>query len=242
MNIRDNPALRDKLAAEYALGTLRGGARRRFETWLRGDAALRAAVAAWQERIAPLAELGQAVPAPARVWDGIERRLGFTTGPAQGSGTSWWRFWQFDAARPWAGIALGATAAALVLAVLLVARAPGTLDAGLPQQVAALSDAQAHTALVVSADARRKRLEVRVARDLRVPADRTLQLWAIDHAGRPRSLGILADNRHAELALDARATGPDVALLAISLEPKGGSPDPNGPTGPVLYKGAWTRL
>jgi anti-sigma-K factor RskA len=33
-----------------------------------------------------------------------------------------------------------------------------------------------------------------------------------------------------------------VALLAISLEPKGGSPDPNGPTGPVLYKGGWARL
>ncbi|WP_036164680.1 anti-sigma factor domain-containing protein [Massilia sp. 9096] len=243
MNIRDNPALREKLAAEYALGTLRGGARRRFETWLRGDAALRATVAAWQGRLAPLAELGRSVPAPARAWDGIERRLGFAAGPAQDARTApWWRFWELDGARPWPGIALGAVAAALVLAVLLVARTPGTLDAGLPQQVAALSDAQAHTALVVSADARRQRLEVRVARDLRVPDDRTLQLWAIDRAGKPHSLGILADNRHAELALDARATGPDVALLAISLEPKGGSPDPNGPTGPVLYKGAWTTL
>jgi len=237
MNIRDNPELREKLAAEYALGTLRGGARRRFEVWLRADAALRAAVAAWQGRIAPLAELGPSVPPPARVWDGIERRLGFSVGAAP-----WWRFWQVEAARPWAGIAMGAVATALVLAVLLFARAPGMIDAGLPQQVAALSDAQAHTALMVTADARRNRLEVRVARDLRVPDDRTLQLWAIDHAGKPRSLGILPDNRHAELALDARATGPDVALLAISLEPKGGSPDPNGPTGPVLYKGAWTTL
>jgi anti-sigma-K factor RskA len=243
MNIRDNPVLREKLAAEYALGTLRGGARRRFETWLRSDAALRAAVAAWQGRVAPLAELGQPAPVPARAWDGIERRLGFADGMAkQASRAPWWRFWQFDAARPWAGIAFGAIAAALVLAVLLFARAPGMIDAGLPQQVAALSDAQAHTALVVTADARRNRLEVRVARDLRVPDDRTLQLWAIDHAGKPRSLGILADNRRADLALDARATGPDVALLAISLEPKGGSPDPNGPTGPVLYKGAWTTL
>jgi anti-sigma-K factor RskA len=35
--------------------------------------------------------------------------------------------------------------------------------------------------------------------------------------------------------------GDDVVVLAISLEPRGGSPDPNGPTGPVLYKGPWVR-
>ena len=39
-----------------------------------------------------------------------------------------------------------------------------------------------------------------------------------------------------------RAIDPDVALLAINLEPKGASPDPNGPAGPVLYKGSWARL
>lgn len=245
MNLRDKPALREQLAAEYVLGTLRGGARRRFESWLERDAALRAAVRAWQERLAPLAELGRPVQAPARAWDGIERRLGFVAAPsapaARTERAPWWRFWQSDAARPWAGIALGAVAAALVLAVLLVARAPGENGAA-PQQIAALTDEAAHTALVVTADARRQRLDVRVARGLRVPDDRTLQLWAIDHAGKPRSLGILPDNRGADLALDARATGPDVMLLAVSLEPKGGSPDPNGPTGPVLYKGAWTRL
>jgi anti-sigma-K factor RskA len=236
MNIRDNPGLRDRLAAEYALGTLRGGARRRFEAWLRADPALRAAVAEWQRRLQPLAELGAPAPVPARAWDGIERRLGFARD------APWWRFWRIDAARPWAGIALAAGATALGLAVVLAKRVPGPDDATPPRQVAVLSDAAAQTALLVTADARRHRLEVRVARDVHVPDQRTLQLWAIDRAGKPRSLGILPDNRGADLALDARAIGPDVALLAISLEPKGGSPNPDAPTGPVLYKGSWTRL
>jgi anti-sigma-K factor RskA len=233
MNVRDNPVLAEKLAAEYVLGTLRGGARRRFEGWLRADAALRATVGRWQDRLTPLAELGRPVAPPARVWTGIERRL------QMAPRAPWWQFWRVDAARPWAGIALAASSAAVVLAVLLATRLNGPNVA--PQQVAALTDAQAHTALVVTADASRGRLDVRVARDVRVPDDRTLQLWAIDRAGKPRSLGILPDNRRAELALDG-AIGPDVMLLAISLEPKGGSPDPNGPTGPVLYKGTWTRL
>jgi anti-sigma-K factor RskA len=234
MNLRDKPVLAEKLAAEYVLGTLKGGARRRFEAWMHPDAALRATVGRWQDRLMPLAELGQPVAPPARVWSGIERRLGLAPR------APWWQFWRVDAARPWAGIAFAASGAAMVLAVLLATRAGAPGEA--PQQVAALTDAQAHTALVVTADARRGRLEVRVAPDLRVPDDRTLQLWAITRAGKPRSLGILPDKRGAELALDARAIGPDVMLLAISLEPKGGSPDPNGPTGPVLYKGAWTRL
>jgi len=244
MNIRNKPALREKLAAEYALGTLRGGARRRFETWLRTDAPLRAVVASWQGRLGALAELGRPVTPPASVWEGIERRVNGTAGaaaPAAAPRTPWWRFWQSSAARPWGVLALAASAAAVVLAVR-VADLSGTAEVAGPQQIAALTDVQSRTALVVMADTARGRLDVRVAQDVRVPSDRTLQLWAITRAGKPRSLGILPDNRSTDFALDARASGPDVALLAISLEPRGGSPDPNGPTGPVLYKGSWARL
>jgi anti-sigma-K factor RskA len=235
MNIRDNPALADKLAAEYALGALRGGARRRFETWLRDDRRLRALVAEWQGRLATLAELERPVAPPARVWAGIERRLQIAPAPR----VPWWQFWKSAAARPWGVLALAASAGLFVLAVRMAAL---NETAAPPQQIAALSDAQSRTALVVTADTRRGKLRVRVADDLRVPSDRTLQLWAITRAGKPRSLGILPGNRSTDLALDARAIDPDVALLAISLEPKGGSPDPNGPTGPVLYKGTWARL
>lgn len=231
MNIQDNAALREKLAAEYVLGTLRGGARRRFERWLATDAALRNAVAGWQARIVPMAEWS-AVPPPARAWTGIERRLGFARPvPA-------WQFWRIDGARLWGSLAVGGGAAAVVLAVVLA----GRVQEPQLQQVATLLDDKAQTALVVAADARRARIDVRVADTVKVPDDRTLQLWAITAAGKTRSLGILPDNRRASLRLDQRAVGPDVVLLAISLEPKGGSPDPNAPTGPVLYKGAWVKL
>jgi anti-sigma-K factor RskA len=232
MNIQNNPVLREKLAAEYVLGTLRGGARRRFERWLLTDAALRSAIADWQARIAPMTEWSQAVTPPARAWDDIERRLGFARA------VPGWQFWRLDGARLWGSLAVGAGAAAVTLAVVLA----GRVQEPQLQQVATLLDEKAQTALVAAADARHVRIDVRVADNVKVPDDRTLQLWAITTAGKTRSLGILPDNRHASLRLDQRAVGPDVMLLAISLEPKGGSPNPEAPTGPVLYKGAWVKL
>ena len=59
----------------------------------------------------------------------------------------------------------------------------------------------------------------------------------VPKSGHPRSLGVLPDNSHGRFALTEQATGKDVMVLAVTLEPKGGSPDPNGPTGPILWKG-----
>jgi len=52
----DRPELRDRLAAAYALGTLRGAARRRLERLMSSDATLAAAVEDWQRRLNPLVE------------------------------------------------------------------------------------------------------------------------------------------------------------------------------------------
>ena len=75
MNLLDHPELADRLAAAYGLGTLRGGARRRFEAQARKSPALRAAALAWQERFAGMTELqpGEA-PSP-NVWKRIEIEL-----------------------------------------------------------------------------------------------------------------------------------------------------------------------
>ena len=75
MNLTRYPQLVDLLAAEYVLGTLRGGARRRFQTYAERDTAVRGAVDEWQRRISPMAELAEPRMPPAAVWDAIERRL-----------------------------------------------------------------------------------------------------------------------------------------------------------------------
>ncbi len=68
-------SIADALAAQYVAGTLRGGARRRFEALLPGHPALRRALARWQARLLPLTAAVTPEPAPAAVWPAIERRL-----------------------------------------------------------------------------------------------------------------------------------------------------------------------
>lgn len=232
MNIRDNPELRDRLAAEYALGTLKGGARRRFEGWLHADAALRMLVQQWNERLVPLGELSPHRAPRARVWRAIERRLHLEPPPKR------WQFWHRDPLQWWRTLGLTGTAAATALALVLLLQRPATQV----DTVAALTDERAQAALLVTADHRNGVIAVRVLGQTAVPDERTLQLWAITQQGTPRSLGVLDDKGSAQLPLNDRALGSDVAMLAVSLEPKGGSPNPNAPTGPVLYKGSWVRL
>ena len=72
MNITQHPDLLDRLAASYALGTLRGGARRRFETLAREHATVRAAALVWQTRWSGLTELQPAIDPTPAVWTRID--------------------------------------------------------------------------------------------------------------------------------------------------------------------------
>ncbi|MDQ3261668.1 MAG: hypothetical protein M3Q00_12960, partial [Pseudomonadota bacterium] len=104
MNYR-NPKLRDMLAGEYALGTLYGPARRRFERLMRDDATLRLTVAEWAERLEPMSQAVAPVNPPRRVWRKIEQRI-FKSKP----GTSLFQSLNF-----WRGVAMITSSVALGL-------------------------------------------------------------------------------------------------------------------------------
>lgn len=233
MKLRDNEPLRDRLAAEYVLGTLRGRARRRFEGLMHGDAALRRTVAGWRDRIGAMAEFVPAVAPRARVWRAIQARLGLHRPvPA-------WQFWRHGSLGFWRGLGVASSMAAALLLVSVMQqepRQPAVSD------IATLLDEQARTALLVTADRERKLMTVRLVATRPLSPGQVLQLWAVPQQGKPRSLGVLDGARQLALPLTAQAIGADVTLLAVSLEPQGGSPDPDGPSGPILYKGGWVRV
>jgi anti-sigma-K factor RskA len=231
LNCKNKPELRERLAAEYALGTLRGRARVRLRRWMREDAALARAVAEWEARLSPLAASVRPVRAPARIWGEIEARLGGARAAA-----GWWdrvAFW-----RPLGILASGAIAALLAVVTLLPAAKPPPLEPMPAAYIAVLSDPRTQRPVLVATAGRHDaRLSVRALDPAILVAGRSLELWAVPRKGGPRSLGLL-DAEHAmlKLAADADRALGDVPLLAVSLEPRGGSPT-GAPTGPVLYSG-----
>ena len=221
MNCKGKPELRERLAAEYALGTLRGRARARLKRWMRDDPELMKEVQAWETRLAPMAQAIEPVAPPARLWNQIERQLGPGKKPS-----SFWKALGFMAA--------GAAAAMVAVAVLLPLQGDSTAA-----YVAVLSDPKTQRpVLVATAERADKVLRVNVLDPAIHVAGRSLELWALPSGGRPRSLGIVSPTERLNLKLLAAADQAlaDVPTLAISLEPAGGSPS-GQPTGPVLYTG-----
>ena len=240
MNIARNERLLDKLAAEYVLGTLKGGARRRYEDWLRRDPMVRRATAEWQDRLHPMAQFAPgATPSP-QVWKGIVKQLGLAANPAIESKRAFWRGLRDDLGF-WRGLGMASTAVATILVAVLATRSPEAV-APVASYVAMLADDKAQPVAIVTGDAIHHTLVVKVVLPQSVAADRSLQLWAVPKSGTPRPLGLVAGDGTVTLPLAAGDTPQAVSLLAISLEQKGGSPNPNGPTGPIVYKGAWLSL
>jgi anti-sigma-K factor RskA len=230
LNCKNKPELRERLAAEYVLGTLRGRARDRMRRWMREDAALARAVGEWEAHLTPLAQAVPPARVPGRVWDGIEARLG------KPRAASWWDrvgFW-----RPLGILTSGAMAALLAVVVLLPAEKPAPAEAMPAAYIAVLSDPKTQRPVLVATAARKDaRLSVRALDPAILVGGRSLELWAVPRQGGPKSLG-LVEAEHVTLKLAAvadRSLG-DIPLLAVSLEPRGGSPT-GAPTGPVLYSG-----
>lgn len=217
----------DRLAAEYVLGTLRGPARRRFETLLGAHPALRAAVADWQARLAPLDTSVEPVEPTPEVWTRLQARL--FPAPEAAAPVPWWR-----RPGPWRALS-GLTGVAL--AALLLVRlpepppaAPIVVVLGANPQVAAA--VQARFVASLSPDGR-----VLVLRPIDAPpltAQQVLELWAVPAAGAPRSLGLVQADGATTLRRDQLLR--DTAAFAVSVEPAGGSPT-GAPTGPIVSLG-----
>ncbi len=226
----DHRSLPDEelLAAEYALGVLSGAERAAAEQRIARDQGFARLVAAWEQRLAPwAAEIAEVAP-PAQVWDRIAGAL-----PAQTQGGGLWQSLVF-----WRGLSLAAgTLAAACLAALIYL---GALTQ--PQPLVATIEGDGHRHFVATIDTRHSTVAV-VPAAFSADATRVPELWLIPADGKPRAVGLLRANQTVTLTLsaDLAALAKGDAVLAVSLEPPGGSTT-GLPTGPVIGTGKLTSL
>ncbi len=212
------------LAAAYALGTLRGPARRRFVRMAEVDRTLADLAREWELALAPLADRVPPVDPPARVWRNIESRIAPAAARSEPRAALWRAF----------GLMAGGLATVLLAFFLWISTGPR----GEPVFVAVLTAPDSGPRVVVSMH-QPDLMRVRVVKPWTGVDDRSLELWVLPTEGAPRSLGLVA-NASADTMIRIRQTDPRVqgaTALAVSLEPAGGSPTKQ-PTGPVLCSGA----
>lgn len=200
----------DALAAEYVLGVMPLVERIAFEVRLKRDPALAALVSVWEVHFSGLNDAYGDVPAP-DLMARIEARM---------FGTPVRRQWF------WPRFLLGlATAAALTVAAVVFlppSQGPG-LTATLSGEAQALVFAARY-------DDGTLRLTRTAGPDAAV--DRSYELWLILGEAAPLSLGVIE-------AAEITRQLPDLpagAVLAVTLEPAGGSPA-GVATGPLLVSG-----
>ena len=231
----DSAEDRSAAAGEYVLGTLAADERRAFEAALAGDAALRAEVYVWQDRLLPLRRHAAPAEPAVGLWARIEARLPKPPQAEAANDPLWQRLrrWQLGGAL--------ATAAALLLATLLVLRAPAPPAEG-PRFLAVLQHPETQAAgWIVEASARGVRL-VPVGSTTAPPPGKALQLWTkAEGAAGPTSLGLVPAGRVTELPFERLPTLEARQLFELTLEPEAGSPI-GRPTGPILYLGRTVPL
>ena len=241
MNLHKHHDRLDTLAAHYALGSLRGGARRRFETLARELPVVRLAAHDWHARLASMTELQTGIAPNPVVWTRLQnliaaeqsqKALALQRARAAVTPSSWWRNLLL-----WRGVSLIGTAVSVV-AVLVGLNLNQQLQT-LPRvsYVAVLADDQSAASMLVTFDPLQRKLTLQRVGGYQEASDKSLQLWALPPGKGPQSLGVLSHEKLLRLTV-AEAQVNAVPTLAISLEPQGGVPSERGPTGPVLFKGA----
>jgi anti-sigma-K factor RskA len=101
--------------------------------------------------------------------------------------------------------------------------------------LAVLADSTGTPAFIATRSERAEEVSVAAVRAQAIQAQKSFELWAIA-GGPPKPLGLVAATPGKPLLVPASAVTVAGTVLAVSLEPEGGSPT-GLPTGPVLFQG-----
>ena len=262
----DSEQIRETIAAEYVLGTLPSRVERWVEKRLPHRPALARAVSEWEERLHRLAFILKPVPVPEIVWQTLSQRTGYRAAEPRQSISTGIEEGLASALAFWRRFALAAASVAVALLVTLVWQSDDTpsavedrpvlVDQSTPvepsvegpaasgislqpyDRLTLLENQEGRVGWLVQADARTSTVRVRAVNVAPVSSSEDLELWVLPQSGSPVSIGLLprAGTQNYELDVSTVTRLEGATGLAVSIEPRGGSPT-GLPTGPVVYQG-----
>lgn len=230
-----NPDIFEYLAMSYALGTLQGKARLRFEKLMSRHLYLRAVTHAYQQQFAPLANLLPEEQPPARVWNAISQQLqlGKTTTARKNWLANVWSY---------VPVAAFASIAASVATVLLL-NVGNQTNVYMANMKSPLQQDKMMVAMVYH-DTMEIAFDMPVGA-LPVKDDMMPTVWCIpkDSNKPPMRMGTLTAKGENRMPID-KATWKEMANVsqfAISLEPMN-KPPSEAPQGEVIFNGDLAAL
>lgn len=225
----DGPERDAALAGEYVLGVLPLAERRAAEARIAVDPAFAALVVRWQRDLESLDAHFEPVKPPSGLEDKINERL--FGPPVRATSTGLWGSLAF-----WRGLAFASILAAAGLGFVAAGLVPGAAPDDEAPLVARLTADGAAIGLVAEYDPQTRAMTV-VPAAFAPEGARSLELWLVPGEGPAISMGVVPEDGGRftiDAALGARIDAG--ALIAVSLEPPGGSPT-GVATGPVLVTG-----
>ena len=225
-----NPELFERLAMEYAIGMLHGGARKRFEALMEKHLYLRATTEAYEHQFARLAELLPEEQPNPRVWKKVEKHTSKNVSKKKSEATAPW--WQSLSVKMM-GFAATVFLAVTALFVLLPTH---TADA-----YVSVLESESHKPMAVAMANPDEGIEIKFVEEIKVPEGMELKLWCFPkkQGEKPMMMGTLASSGNSVIKLDSKMWQglADVSTLAISLEPANMS-KVESKTGKTLFEGS----
>ncbi len=263
-----DPALLEHLASQYVLGTLHGGARRRFERLQADRADIRLQVTSWEMRLGQLAQSVPPQQVSNRLWPAIAARTqpfsaqaakadqrapsraGGTSSPVPMPARPGWG-WLKPAGFGFGGLTAGLLAASALfftVPTLFVTSDQIAMRTGekLPQSyVGLLTDAQGNGKLLASSLRQGKTMTIKVIGPITPPTAGRLVMWAVpaDPAknGQPFVLGNVPATGSAtsQLPDTSEKLLSKVSKLIVTVETE---PNPAKPSDALIYSGNCAKL
>ncbi len=236
-----NPEVFEQLAIEYAVGSLHGRARKRFEVLMDTHFYLQAVVDAYELKFANLVELLPEEKPSDKVWNNIEAHISSSSAastttevpqhPSQQQASPWWKTSFFKQ-----GFGIAFMALVIAGALFLNPMTGGPVATAYSAVMESDNNETMAVTKVLQSD---MKLSIDIMKPMKIDGNMELTLWCHPkNGGMPMKMGTISASGKTDIKISKAEwkNMKDVGMLAVSIEHKGDR-SLREPSGKIILKG-----